>query len=714
VLLVLSWPVRADESFFERSIRPILAGTCFRCHGGERTGGKLRVDSREALLKGGESGPALVPGDPARSLLLRALRHADDVPHMPPGKTLSPEAINDFTRWVRDGAPWPTRPSGFAHLKHWAFDPPRKVDPPSANGATPIDNFLIAQLRRQGLAPNGRADARTLIRRLTFDLIGLPPTPDEVEAFVTDPRPDAYERLVDRLLASPAYGEKWGRHWLDVVRYADTAGETADFPVPDAWRYRNHVIDALNEDQPYNQFIREQIAGDLLARDLPADVSRRERVGMTVATGYLAMARRFGFDSEKDHYLTLEDTIDVLGKSLLGLTVGCARCHDHKYDPISQKDYYALYGILDSTRYPFAGCEKVNRPRDLVALPPLPTGPVPRPVERAYAVAEGKPHNARIHQRGDPTTPGEEVPRRFLTILGGQVVSPGEGSGRLSLSAWLTDPKNPLTARVMVNRVWLHHFGRGLVDTPNDFGSRGSPPSHPELLDWLAVTFMEDGWSLKKLHRRLVCSEAYRRSSADNSSNSRLDPDNRYLWKHSRRRLQAEEIRDALLAVSGELDRTPAGPHPFPPETSWGFTQHNPFQAVYDHSRRSVYLMTQRIKRHPFLALFDGADPSSSTGQRYTTTVPTQALYFLNDPFVHARSSALAGRLLPLSEGARLDRACRLLYGRPPEEREQELARRFLADYAAQAGGSPAEKEQRAWAAWLRVMLAGNEFIHVD
>jgi hypothetical protein len=705
----------ADDTFFEAKIRPVLAGTCFRCHGGERVAGKLRVDSRASLLKGGASGPAVIPGAPERSLLVQALRYEGDGPHMPPKKRLPPDVGAAFAAWVKAGAPWPAKAPPFPAptvqaRRHWALLPVRCPRLPAAgDGALDaLDAFLDVKLRQHGLRPVPPADRCTLIRRATFDLTGLPPTPAEVEAFLADESPAAFARVVDRLLASPHYGERWARLWLDVVRYADTAGETADFPVPDAWRYRNYVIDALNRDKPYDEFLREQIAGDLLAARLPASVPPARRAELLTATGYISIARRFGYDILQDHYLTIDDTLDTLGKSVLGLTVACARCHDHKYDPITTADYYALYGIFDSTRYPFSGCEKDRAPRDLVALP--------GGAGTAYAVADGRPHNVRIHLRGDPKSLGAEVPRRFLEVLGGQVVPPGAGSGRLQLAAWLTDPSNPLTARVMVNRIWQGHFGVGLVKTPNDLGTRGEPPTHPELLDYLATQFVHGGWSIKAMHRLVMMSAAYQRASTDAAHNEQVDPGNTLLWRFNRRRLSAEEIRDAVLAVSGGLDRMPGGPHPFPDKKSWGFTQHAPFGAVYDHNRRSVYLMTQRIKRHPFLALFDGPDTSSSTGMRFTTTVPTQALFFMNDPFVHARASQLASRLLELPDDrARLDRASRLLYGRPPTPAEDDLAARFLASYVAQAADVPPVQRPRvAWSAWLRLLLSSNEFVYVD
>jgi cytochrome c553 len=738
----------ADEAFFETKIRPLLVESCVKCHGPDKAGAELRLDSRAGLLKGGDSGPAVVPGKPAGSLLLKAVKRLDGVKAMPPGKqALKAEAVADLEKWIATGAPWPEKAAPLRSAKHWAFEPLLEVVAPTTK-PHPVDAFLQAKLQEKGLHAVAPADKRTLIRRATFDLTGLPPTPEEIDAFVREEAPDAFAKLVDRLLASPNYGEKWGRHWLDVVRYADTAGETADYPVPDAWRYRNYVIAAFNRDKPFDQFLREQIAGDILAADAPPE----RFAELVTATGYIAIARRFGFDSVADHNHTIDDTIDTLGKSVLGLAIGCARCHDHKYDPISAADYYALYGIFDSTRYPAPGSEKDKRPHDMVPLMPAAeyqsrlqpfqeevkrceqlTGDAKerdaavkqakqrleqfaRSIEKAYAVAEGKPHNVRLHKRGDPASLGDEVPRRFLQFLGDQPVPPNAGSGRLQLAGWLTDAKNPLTARVIVNRVWQGHFGVGLVKTPNDFGTRGAPPSHSELLDYLARRFMADGWSIKAMHRLLMSSEAYRRSCRVEEGNAKVDHDNTFLWRFNRRRLAAEEIRDALLAVSGDLDESPGQGHPFPEEQKWGFTQHAPFNAVYDHNRRSVYLMTQRIRRHPFLALFDGADTNTSTGDRFATTVPTQALFFLNDPFVHARSARLAERLQPLRDDrARLERTYTLLFGRPVEEQEVTKALAFLAAYGRELNDvKEAERPRAAWAAWLRVLLSSNEFLYVN
>ncbi len=1183
----------------------------------------------------------------------------------------------------------PARGAGSGPSPHWAFQPVGKPVPPAVQDTawcrTPLDRFILARLEAAGLRPSPPASPETLIRRATLDLTGLPPTADEVDAFVrevsaepvqTPADASAYSRLLDRLLASPSYGEQWGRHWLDVVRYADTAGETADYPVPVAWRYRNYVIQAFNADKPYDEFLREQIAGDILAKAGP-----RERYAERVtATGFLAVSRRFGFDSENYHHLTIQDTIDTLGQSVLGLTLGCARCHAHKYDPVPLTDYYALYGIFDSTRYAFPGSEQKQRSRALVPLippeesqprwreferrvaglmqriergklsapsavlrsldefdgdfemqapaaggskgvlvppwvydgpiavtadgqspfrnlyplgkvgagvaagtngyrltqavpfadfaaaeghrkplkpasariqappmrlhagldfrigpdgdgdaphrfwladpdgkpvvevlltrtaatlklkdsaplladlrpgewfqlrltldlargtlagsvgqpgrivsfdrqvlrgrwpagvaafglesaggsdrphaaiafdnlavqvepvPPVSTGfdalaqtdgpdanaltaelqrlagidgdfelqsdgaapatpwgpgpdsvvkisaaaqspfrnlfpagalgvrlpnsgayngfgqtltnrwqadrtprlwvsfdfrvaevaagadgswrfyaghgpgpspavelffngreffrrsgdarevvgalrvgewyqvqlaldlqarsytgtlssatertgfagqfapnwdgsldytfidsyghlggvkpaldadnfvfretPLPAleavaavatggdvaarrnrivatrerleslkreaelarreletllaegPFELAYAVSEGTPRDAHVQRRGEPDQPGEEVRRGFLQVLGGRPLPAGTpGSGRLELARWITDPANPLTARVMVNRIWQHHFGQALVRTPNDFGTRGQRPSHPELLDHLAGEFIRRGWSVKALHRLILNSAAYRQRSqfsvTGNQSSAAsaaddcpvipgttrvngLHPDSAgtdHFSPFARRRLGAEETRDAILQVSGALDPTPGKGHPFPAPTGWGFTQHGPFSAVYDHNRRSVYLMTQRIKRHPFLALFDGADPNASTAERRTTTVPTQALFFLNDPFVHASADTFAGRVMAAAttEAERIRIAYRLALGRNPRPTEVTDTAEFLAAYRHElAGAGKPAHETAAWAALARVLFGSNEFLTVD
>jgi hypothetical protein len=724
-------PEAASEAFFESHVRPLLLEKCVGCHGDKKSESGLRLDSLAAMLRGGDSGPAIVPGKAGESLLVSVLKHGGDI-QMPPETYLPEDKVGLLERWIEAGAHWPGVDGGAvaistgptdAQKNHWAFQPiadppvPRvAVAPGEPQPANPIDAFLMAKLAERGLDPVGPADRRTLIRRASFDLTGLPPEPAEVEAFERDQSPDAFARLVDRLLASPAYGERWGRHWLDVARYADTAGETGDYPVPDAWRYRNYVIDAFNADKPFDRFIREQVAGDILA----AEADPAAFAELVSATGFIAVSRRFGFDSASYMHLTYQDTIDTVGQAVLGLTVGCARCHDHKYDPISAADYYAFYGIFQSTRYAFPGDEQTKRPKDMVPLLPpeqLSAAQNSPPFPTAYAVAEGTPSDAPIQKRGEPARPGEIVPRRFLTILGGDPVPPGGGSGRRELALWLTRPENPLTARVIVNRVWQQHFGRGLVATPNDFGLRSQPPSHPELLDWLATRFREQGWSLKWLHRQILSSQAYGRSSRTAAA-AAADPANEWLWRFTRRRLSAEEIRDSLLLFGGGLDTSPGQGHPFPPVDTWGFTQHAPFAAVYDSPKRSVYLMTPRLARHPLLALFDGPDANASTASRSATTVPSQALFWMNSPLVHEQAAGFARRLLETPDPAdRVRLAIETVFGRPADPAEVDDWLAFVERYAAElaaAGGPAADRAQAAWAACARTLFAANEFVHVD
>jgi hypothetical protein len=717
----------AGNEFFESKVRPLLIEHCYECHSGEKTKGGLALDTKAGWEKGGDSGPAILPGTPDASLLIKAVRYQDDDLAMPPqkkGVKLPDGAIASLIEWVKMGAPDPrvaeAKLGGMSAdeaKSWWAFQPL-----PQADKARSIDDFILTKLSEAKLQPAAPADPRTLIRRATYDLTGLPPTPEEVEAFVANPAPDAIAQLIDRLLDSPQYGVQWGRHWLDVVRYADTAGENTDRPLPHAWRYRNWVMDALNDDMPYDEFVKLQLAGDVLNEN-KADTERSAGI---IATGYLAIARRFGHDIDKDMHLTFEDVIDNVGKNFLGLTTGCARCHDHKYDPITAKDYYALYGIFESTRFAFPGCEPKGQPRDMVPLiqpaqieaimkpwrerqaqveaenkrltdkvveiEPAPVIPV------AYAVVEGKAKNSRFHQRGDPEMLGEEVPRRWLSAFGGDTVLADAGSGRKQLGDWMM--QQPITARVMVNRIWQWHFGSGLVHSPNDFGARGEKPTHPELLDWLAGQFVASGYSVKAMHRRIMHTAAYQRASA-------TSPAADLLSHFTRRRFTAEEMRDSLLFVSGQLDATPAEAHPFPPEKTWTFTQHDPFTAVYETTKRSAYLMVQRQRRHPFLSLFDGADPNASTATRQTTTVPTQALYFINDSFFHAQADAFATSLIKLAtDEARIEQAYRLLFQRQCSASERERCETFLAGYPA----APQEK----WAAYARVLLASNEFMHLD
>lgn len=809
------------ETFFETQIRPVLAGTCLKCHGGEKTNGGLRVDSRAALIKGGDSGPALVPGAPEKSLLLRAVQHADGAElKMPPSKKLPDKAIADLTDWIKRGAPWPagkpvTAPGASAGAKHWAFQPLAPVHVPEDSqgwSSNPIDRFLVAEQLRHRVKPVGAADRRTLLRRLSFDLTGLPPTPAEMEAFLRSTDPDAYAREVERLLASPAYGETWGRHWMDVVRYADTAGDNADYPVPEAALYRDYIIRAFNTDKPYDQFVREQLAGDLLAQTGPRD----QYADRVVATTFLGLARRYLTAPYESWELTLEDVIDTTGRAFLGLSLRCARCHDHKYDPIPREDYYALYGVFASTQFPFAGSEEfasmkkwrehfvplaparevetqlaahrkeldrlkgeiaakeketplgkraaaldaiiaiesklvadLSKKKDSAAdikaelekhqkqvkdlraklqkelrplrdrLETLVRSNLPPDVPGAYGVHDTKPTNVPIQIAGDPGRPGKTVPRGVPGFLGdaSKWPVPADASGRLELARWISSPANPLTARVMVNRIWQYHFGRGLVATPSNFGLRGVPPTHPALLDWMASHFIESGWSVKAMHRLIVNSKTYQLASAQDAVGA--DPSNIWYGRFDRRRLDAEAIRDAMLASSGNLELRQGGNHPFPPITKWHWTQHDAFKEIYPTNRRSVYLMTQRLQRHPFLALFDGPDTNVSTDVRTSSTVPLQALYLMNNPFVREQAEGLARRVL--EKAADVDgqttMAYELAYARPPSAAEKNAARKYLEDYSQELTRFqvPAtERTMEAWTSLARTLLCANEFMYVD
>ncbi len=783
VLNAQNAPSPEGVAFFEKHIRPLLADNCYGCHSAKlaKPMSGLLLDSKAGMLRGGSSGSsAIVPGKPDESLIIGAVRGTGNL-KMPPGKKLEPQEIENLVEWIRMGAPDP-RTEGAAlpissydwekARQHWAFHPVQDPQPPRAPAEwdrSAIDEFIKAKLDEKKLIPQPHASKLALIRRATYDLIGLPPTPEEVDAFLKDTSPKAFEKVVDRLLASQQYGERWGRHWLDVVRYADTAGDNADFPVPSMYRYRNWVIAAFNSDKPYDEFVREQIAGDILAsRDDMASKNIEQWQQDLIATGYLANARRFGSRAAEFH-LTIDDIIDNLGKGILGLTVGCARCHDHKFDPIPTTDYYGLYGIFKSTRYAHAGTEIYPHTYGFAALNPdkanelkyyeielsgldnriedIKAGRIKfatleerRKAEqenqqrlkklsaeypyllKAYAVSEGKPADARILVRGEPQTLGPAAPRGFLTVLGGQKLPPEEkGSGRLELAGWLTDLKNPLTARVMVNRIWLGHFGQGIVATPDDFGTRGEAPSNPELLDWLASRFLESGWSVKKMHRLIMLSRTYQMASGDHPQNALKDPKNIYLWRFNRRRLDAEEIRDSLLAVSGNLDPAPGGQQPFPPEMGWKYTQHKPFvgaEGDYDTNQRSVYLMQQRIRRQPFLDLFDGSDPNAETGVRPVTTTALQALYTMNDPFFHRQAESVVGRVMAQATDAeRMRYAFRLLYGRAPAADEARESRQFLDRVRHDLEGSTVAEDQRnrqAWASLMRVLLSSNEFLTLD
>ena len=738
--------------FFESRIRPILAEHCAGCHGPRKQKSGLRMDSLAGMLQGGKAGPALVPGKPERSLLVTAVRYRDPDLRMPPDGKLADRDIEDLARWVGMGAPHPDRAAVgvvrrgavdvVAGRNHWAFRAPvLPALPPDAAGK-PVDAFIDALLRSKGIRPLARADRATLLRRATFDLIGLPPTPEEIDAFLADPSPDAFTRVVDRLLASPHYGERWGRHWLDIARYADSNGMDENIAHGNAWKYRDYVVRSLNADKPYDRFLLEQLAGDLL--DAEGDVAVRQE--NLIATGYLALGPKVlaEVDEAKMEMDIVDEQIDSVGRGLLGLTLGCARCHDHKFDPIGQDDYYGLAGIFKSTRTmenfkkiarwyenslaspdelarkaahdrlvaagkkEIAGLEKsaaADTKKELQALreqvkkleedsPVLPS---------AMGVAEGVVADAAIHVRGSHLTLGDTVPRRFPRVLAPDAPPlGGSGSGRLPFARWLTSGSHPLTARVMVNRVWRWHFGRGLVATVDNFGFQGQPPTHPELLDWLAIQFVRDGWSLKALHRRIMMSEAYQRAGGTDARAMEADPENRLYWRRDVRRLEAEAIRDAMLAVGGTLDRTLGGSLLTVKNREFVFNHTSQDKSTYDLRRRSIYLPVIRNHLYDVFQLFDSTDATVLSGDRATSTVSPQALFLMNSDWVASVATATAGRIVQ-ADASKAGRVARLFleaYGRTPSEAESRRLLRFLED-----GGT--------WQSLCQAILSSSEFIYV-
>jgi hypothetical protein len=700
-MMLLLGVAGADEPdrLFRAQVATVLEQRCLHCHGTEAPKGGLSLSSRAGLLRGGENGPAVVPGKPDESLLLEMV--SGDAPEMPrKEKPLSKDQVAGLRRWVEQGAHWPEgvalRSRRYGGETWWALRPLSRPAVPAVRDQgwvrTPVDAFIMARLEAEGLRPRPEADRRILIRRLTFDLHGLPPTPEEIDGFLTDRSPDAYERQVERLLASPRYGERWGRHWLDVVHYGDTHGYDKDKRRDHAWPYRDYVIRALNGDIPYARFIREQVAGDVIEPGDPTGV---------IATGFIAAGPwdfvghvELGEQTVEKKRTRLIDRDDMLANTMstfVSLTVHCARCHDHKFDPIPQRDYYRLQAV-------FAGVDRGDRPSG--------TGPV-------YSVIPHAPRPIAVLRRGEVEQPGELVGPGALSCVPGldpalpSAQSGDEGARRTALAEWLASPGNMLTWRSIANRVWHYHFGRGLVDTPNDFGRNGSKPTHSELLDWLAVEVRDGGQSLKALHRLIVTSAVYRQSSRDDAASARLDADNRWLWRMSRQRLDAEELRDSVLAVSGDLDPAMGGP---------GFEvfrfkdDHSP---IYDHTapgalerpgarRRTVYRFVVRSVPNPFIECLDGADPNINTPVRSTTITALQALALLNDAFMVREARAFARRVEPLggSPEARIEAAFVLALGRPPRPAERDA----LAAYSRKHGLANA----------CRLLCNTNEFLFID
>jgi len=758
------------DEFFESKIRPVLAQACIECHGPKKASGGLRLDSAEAIVQGGDSGTPIAPGNVASSLLLQAMRWEENADlQMPPEKPLSPATLADFTRWIAEGAYWPeTVSSPIASARgHWAFEPLRQVEPPLASSdwaEQPLDRFIDVARRAQGLTPVKPAEKSSLLRRVYFNLIGLPPTEQQMESFLADDSPTAFAQVVDELLASERYGERWGRNWLDLVRYADTAGDNADYPIPQAYLYRDYVIDCFNADVPYDRFLHEQLAGDILAQSAPqSDYAR-----LVIATGLIAQSKRIGTRELEDIHLIIEDTLSTIGPALLGLSLRCARCHDHKYDPLTMQDYYALYGFFASTQYPFAGAEEVRKQTHFAQLlPPAKVKELLAPKEArlaslkselevlqsssavdqsaqriktaqgelasleaelyaeiptAYAVGELPPVDVAIQIGGNPRSiQGEPVPRGVPNILSAEALEiPPTTSGRLELARWMTVDASFLTARVMVNRIWQGHFGKPLVPTPSDFGYRGTPPTHPELLDWLAGEFIASGWSLKAMHRTILLSKTYQLSSDDDVQNLEADEGNTWYWKFDRRRLDAEALRDSMMWLSGALNLSRPGPHPFPEPAKWRYTAHHQFNDVcYPSEHRSVYLMVQRLHAHPYLSLFNGPDPSLSTPSRDSSTVPLQALYLLNNEFVHGLATRLARNAVAETED--VNERLRLLYlrffGRSPTQHEIDLSEMYLSRYdqsLLQESLPADQRELETWSSLARTLFASNHFFYVD
>ena len=792
-----------DEAFFESKIRPILVEHCYECHSLEakKAKGGLRVDSREALRTGGDTGPAVVPGKPGKSLLLTAIRHDDPDFEMPPKKAKLPDGVAaDFETWIASGAfdPREDQPGAGhsddldrkARLEHWSYRPIRAHDPPDAISDWPltaIDRFVLARLEEENFAPSPDADPVTFLRRLHFDLVGLPPTPEQVEAFSWD----RLEETVDELLASPGFGVRWGRHWLDVVRFAESNGRESNIVYPHAWRYRDYVIDAVTEDLPYDRFLLEQVAGDLLSHE-----NETERARLLVATGFLAIGPK-GLnlqDHEQFAADVVDEQLDALSRGFLASSLACARCHDHKSDPVSMEDYYALIGIFKSSKTYYGTWvdSENNNGGDLIALPDLPGQlkpghPIPKekvaqmkqqlaeleekeragkamakklekegkkamamrenfnemlrealrvywtrgrlvgklatvddqgiPLPLCMGVLEAEtPVDSPVYLRGDLKNPADMVPRGVPALFGMDPVPPtGDNrSGRLALGHWLSRPDHPLTARVMANRAWSHLFGSGLVHTTDNFGRTGATPSHPELLDYLAKRFRENGWSLKQLVRGIVLSRTYRQSSDHSPGAFRRDPDNRLLWRMSPRRLDAEVIRDSMLFVSGQLDRSPR-----PASLAAELKSHSVSLVGFDKAvpadldgslHRSAYLPVFRENLPDVLELFDFAEPSLVVGNRDETNVPPQALYLMNSPFVRERSVALGRRLANAypDRDARIDAAFEICFQRSPDEHERKLVATFLEE----SGDTPniSDSAIEPLARFCQALLSSAEF----
>ncbi|WP_165222340.1 PSD1 and planctomycete cytochrome C domain-containing protein [Aquisphaera insulae] len=709
-------PGPSKVEFFRSRVEPILRNRCLKCHGGEaKIRGGLRLDSRASILEGGDQGPAVALDRPEQSLILQAVRF--EGLEMPPSGKLPAEEVATLDRWIREGMSWTAgdtasrvdTPSNPRPTKAKANSAPKVVFhavvrppiPPVVHAdrvRNPIDAFLNARLEAAGLSPAGPADRVAWIRRVSYDLTGLPPTPEEVDAYLADRSADADARLVDRLLASPRYGEAWGRHWLDLVRYAETNGYERDGAKPFAWRYRDYVIRAFNDDRPYDRFLHEQLAGDEIDPN---------SVDSVAATGFyrLGLWDDEPVDRPQARYDGLDGIVSTTGQVFLGLSINCARCHDHKKDPIPQADYYRLLAFFHDVTHPDG--------KDLKEVGPAPGVPV-------MCVREEGQAETHVLLRGNPNALGPAVEPGTPGMLGECYASFPRGSGkRRALADWLTDRRNPMTARVMANRLWQFHFGRGIVPTPNDFGALGEPATHPELLDWLAGELMDGGWTLKRMHRLIVLSGAYRMSSRSSDGGLSKDPGNQLYWRFPMRRLSGEEVRDSILAVSGVLNDRAGGPSVCPPIPAevlagqsipgLGWTVSPPEEA----SRRSVYVHVKRSLPLPILATHDAPDTDSSCPVRYTTTVPSQALGLLNGEFANRHAALLAKRLVrerPGSLDEQVRRAIRLCTGAEPPAEEIRRDVEWIRSLEKDARLDDAAALQH----YALLSLSANAFLYLD
>jgi hypothetical protein len=733
-------------AFFESTIQPILRANCLACHSDKTLSSGLSLETREAILKGGNRGPG-------PEHLLAAVKQSGDL-KMPPGRKLKDDQIAALERWIQEGLPVP---ESLAKAKrrgadHWAYKAPKKVELPAVQNAAwvrnPIDRFILARLEKTGIKPSSEADRETLLRRVSLDLIGLPPTEKERADFLADQRPDAYERTVDRLLASPHYGERWGREWLDLARYADSDGYTIDAP-RNIWKYRDWVINAINKDEPFDQFVIEQFAGDLL---------EKPSTDQLIATGFHRNTPsnfEGGIDFEQYRVEAVADRVATTGAAFMGLTLGCARCHDHKYDPISQKEFYQLFAFLNNvdevdkeadrklfnkpfleigtpeelarktvyeaqykaledelaayrkTLLPEAGKTDVGARERLSSMRKFKAGE-PKLVTTMITRELPKPRQTYIHLGGDFTRYGANVSPGVPSIFP-PLKNAHNPPNRLDLARWLVDRDNPLTARVTVNRMWQRYFGKGFVDTENDFGAMGEKPSHPELLDWLAVEFMDSKWSQKAIHRLIVTSATYRQSSEVRKDLAASDPDNRLLARQSRLRLDAENVRDAGLVASGLLTTAIGGPSVYPPIPA-GVYQSTQVRREWktstgaDRYRRGIYTFFQRSAPHPGLVVFDAPDSTVSCTRRVRSNTPLQALMMLNDESNLEFADALAKRIrkeVPADDAAaRIRAGYQITLNRDPRPEEVQRLKRFLDSGT-----------QESLTALARVLLNLDEFV---